>query len=63
MTGPAFELVPIPDHVEAATNPACEVCLGCGWVCENHPLRPFDSGTAADCICGAGQPCVCTGIK
>ncbi len=39
---------------------ACSSCLGNGWVCECHPDRPFDTGTAADCQCGgAGMPCGC----
>lgn len=46
----------------AATKPTgwlmadetCPNCGGEGWVCENHPDRPWPSG----CQCGgAGEPC------
>ena len=37
-----------PWHVEHQC-PNCEE----GWVCENHPERPWPSG----CDCGAGMPC------
>jgi hypothetical protein len=36
---------------------ACSICDAAGWVCENHPDRPW-SGTSqrADaCECGAGS--------
>jgi hypothetical protein len=38
----------------------CTVCDDTGWVCENHPDRPWDGGgsTRSDvCGCGAGKPC------
>lgn len=37
----------------------CETCHGCGWVCENHPDRPWEGISAHHraCGCGAGQPC------
>ena len=38
-------------------NPKCPVCLGLGWVCENHPDRAWD--TDIGCECGAGVPCEC----
>ena len=38
-------------------NPDCEVCLGIGWVCENHPQRPWSDRLG--CQCGAGMPCEC----
>jgi hypothetical protein len=39
-------------------NPDCPFCLGYGIVCEDHPARPWDSGTDRDCRCGgAGMPC------
>jgi hypothetical protein len=42
----------------ARVRPGCEVCLGGGLVCEEHPLRAWDSG---DGCCGAaGMPCRCT---
>jgi hypothetical protein len=37
-----------PWHIEHF----CDRCEE-GWVCENHPDRPWPSG----CDCGAGQPC------
>jgi hypothetical protein len=40
------------------TKPDCPVCLGLGWVCENHPHLPWtDDGRG--CQCGAGMPCEC----
>ena len=38
-------------------DPDCEVCLGIGWVCENHPNRAFSA--ECGCQCGAGMPCEC----
>jgi hypothetical protein len=37
----------------------CVICDGTGWVCENHPDRPWAfSSSAAACQCrGAGMPC------
>lgn len=37
-------------------------CLNCddtGWVCENHPKRPWDgcSNRRDACGCGPGAPC------
>ncbi len=26
---------------------------GCIWVCESHPLSPYDMGYSFDCTCGA----------
>lgn len=35
----------------------CAYCDDCGWVCENHPGKPWDGDRA--CGCGvAGMPCV-----
>jgi hypothetical protein len=28
-----------------------------GWVCENHPDKPWDDEMG--CTCGAGLPCEC----
>lgn len=39
------------------TNWKCPVCLGIGWVCENHPDLPWDEEFG--CECGAGIPCEC----
>jgi len=33
----------------------CLKCQDTGWVCENHPEKPFDFG----CCGGAGMPCEC----
>lgn len=36
----------------------CENCDGQGWVCENHPDRPWGGASHAVCECGgAGAPC------
>jgi hypothetical protein len=34
----------------------CLLCEDCGWVCENHPDRPFEGEHACTCS-GAGAPC------
>jgi hypothetical protein len=36
-------------------NPNCPICRGIGWVCENHPEKPWD--LELGCVCGAGAPC------
>jgi hypothetical protein len=34
----------------------CSLCEDFGWVCENHPERPWEGKHA--CICGAARvPC------
>lgn len=38
----------------------CSICLGIGWVCENHPDRPWDDELG--CTCGAGEPCKCNAV-
>jgi hypothetical protein len=38
-------------------DPDCKVCLGIGWVCENHPNRAWSQKLG--CQCGAGMPCEC----
>ena len=35
----------------------CPICFGIGWVCENHPDKPWDKELG--CECGAGVPCEC----
>jgi hypothetical protein len=37
----------------------CQICDDAGWVCENHPDKPWDgtSSRADACGCGAGAPC------
>jgi hypothetical protein len=40
-----------------ALMPTCTTCSDSGWVCEEHPVRPWDG----DHACGwgaAGMPCV-----
>ena len=34
----------------------CIFCADTGWVCENHPRRPWEGQYACDCG-GAGMPC------
>lgn len=37
----------------------CANCEGAGWVCENHPDKPWEglSAKVGACGCGAGAPC------
>jgi hypothetical protein len=35
----------------------CPNCKGLGWVCENHPRRPWSDSFG--CTCGAGMLCKC----
>jgi hypothetical protein len=42
-------------------DPNCAVCLGLGWVCENHPKKVRDENLG--CQCGAGMPCECQRAK
>lgn len=37
----------------------CPICFGIGWVCENHPDKPWNKEIG--CECGAGVPCNCNG--
>src|SRR5258706_14852208 len=32
----------------------CSVCEDCGWVCENHPDKPWEGEHA--CTCGGPEP-------
>jgi hypothetical protein len=34
----------------------CARCDDCGWVCEEHPYRPWQGVRACDCG-AAGAPC------
>lgn len=36
----------------------CKKCQDEGWVCENHPDKPWDRSMAGGCQCGAGMPCI-----
>lgn len=45
-------------------DPKCRNCDGTGWVCENHPDKPWADGyrypgetRMTGCDCGAGCPC------
>jgi hypothetical protein len=38
-------------------NTDCPNCKGIGWVCENHPRRPWSDDIG--CTCGAGMLCKC----
>jgi hypothetical protein len=38
----------------------CLICLDLGWVCENHPLRPWCEQLG--CTCGDGKPCGCNKV-
>jgi hypothetical protein len=42
---------------EAPMNKKCPICFGIGWVCENHPDKPWDKELGREC--GAGVPCEC----
>lgn len=36
----------------------CQTCDNTGWVCEQHPDKPWDGGSDKGCDCGgAGMPC------
>jgi len=37
--------------------PRCGTCFDVGWVCENHPLSPWDATAPRGCTCSAGMPC------
>jgi hypothetical protein len=42
--------------------PKCQTCFDVGWVCENHPDRPWSKTKPGGCECGAGEPCpTCNG--
>jgi hypothetical protein len=43
------------------TNPNCPICHGIGWVCENHPDKPWDSELG--CNRRAGMPCECNAVE
>ena len=32
------------------TNPKCPICFGIGWVCENHPDKPWTVSLAASAV-------------
>ena len=37
----------------------CKNCDSQGWVCENHPDKPWDGASKREdaCVCGPGMPC------
>ena len=39
----------------------CDVCDHTGWVCENHPSKPWGGISVREdaCACGAGMLCTC----
>jgi hypothetical protein len=41
----------------ADAMPRCSRCEDLGWVCENHPERPWNKALPNGCECGAGMPC------
>jgi hypothetical protein len=45
---------------DKAMDANCPICLGIGWVCENHPDRAWDDELG--CTCGAGEPCRCNAV-
>ena len=44
----------------AVAMATCPLCDDFGWVCENHPNRPWEGHHACTCG-GAGMPCFCNG--
>ena len=40
------------------TDKNCKLCLGTGWVCENHLEVPAGTKTG-QCDCGAACNCLC----
>lgn len=43
----------------------CIMCDGTGWVCENHPHKPWAgvSMMLNACECGVGMLCACSKLK
>lgn len=43
----------------------CPICANTGWVCENHPDRPWGTRKLRSdaCECGAGKPCICNPLS
>lgn len=39
----------------------CPLCQNEGWVCEDHPDKPWHGG--AGCCGAAGEPCRCNTYK
>ena len=35
----------------------CPRCADVGWVCDNHPDKPWDKTAPNGCECGVGSPC------
>lgn len=57
----------IPELIDSHKNSECPICGGDGWVCENHPDKPWEGADVPArfrCSCGgAGMPCRCTGTS
>ena len=55
-------LTRIPERSAYLTVMACLVCDNTGWVCEEHPDRPWrgtsQRADACDCV-RVGMPCEC----
>jgi hypothetical protein len=48
--------VAMPQETTAAITMNCPQCEDCGWICEEHPGRPWEGPHT--CTCGAaGIPC------
>lgn len=39
----------------------CQICNDTGWVCEDHPDKPWDDEHQDNC--GPGMPCKCNKAK
>jgi len=60
--GRSIERAPPQGVMKARRDRSSVLCPSCdstGWVCENHPERPYrgDSARIDACDCGAGMPC------
>lgn len=40
-------------------DPRCTICGGGGWMCEEHPDKPFQHWLDASACPGLGVPCRC----
>lgn len=44
------------EWVAEKARAGCEVCFGKGWVCEQHPMSPWQTDTPGACGCWAKDP-------